>query len=202
MSDAKIQLSTEELELAQNAGWLLTKNKVIEKAFHLFGEVAHRVRDVIIQVPVLLPAEITAAAPKISKGENYNGLPYVMLDYPRLFGKEDIFAVRVMFWWGHFISITLHIKGQYKQKYLPSIVNNLSLLQQHGFCIGISDDEWRHEFAEDNYASLAHYNRQAVEEMLAAVNFCKLSAKIPVQQWNQATGLLADLYEVIFTAIK
>ena len=44
--------------------------------------------------PDFLPAEMLFHSPKISKGENYKGLPYVMLDYPRCFGKTDIFAIR------------------------------------------------------------------------------------------------------------
>ena len=38
MSPAKIQLSVEELQLVQNAQWLLTKNIIIEKVYTLFGE--------------------------------------------------------------------------------------------------------------------------------------------------------------------
>lgn len=202
MNNAKVQLSADELALIQNAEWLLTKNKLIEKVFLLFGDVAHEVRDKITGQPGLLPGEVTAIAPKISKGENYKGLPYVMLDYPRFFGKEDIFAVRVLFWWGNFISITLHIKGKYKEQYLPRIIQQLPLLQQYDFSAGISDDEWRHEFEEDNYTSLRQYDTRTIEAMLSANHFCKLSSKIPLQQWNQAGKLLIELYEVIFNSIS
>ena len=58
------------------------------------------------------------ASAKISKGENM-GLPWVMLDYPRLFGQEDVLAIRTMFWWGHCFSVTLHLKGRYYGAYLP-----------------------------------------------------------------------------------
>lgn len=199
--NAKIQLSAEELELVQDAGWLLTKNKVIDKVFALFGEVAHNVRDIVLPTSVL-PDEVLAVSPKISKGENYKGLPYVMLDYPRLFGKEDIFAIRVMFWWGNFISITLHLKGKYKEQYVPAIVQKLSLLQQHHFAVSISDDEWRHEFEEDNYRLLSAYDSPAIEKILSANAFCKLSSKIPLQRWNEASKLLEELYKVILNSIS
>ena len=54
---------------------------------------------------------IVQSTPKIAKGENYLQLPYVLLDYPRCFDKENIFAIRTMFWWGNFFSITLHLSG-------------------------------------------------------------------------------------------
>ena len=67
-----------------------------------------------------LPEEVLIQSPKISRGENYNGLPYVMLDYPRCFGKEDVFAMRTMFWWGNFFSITWHLKGKYSKEYIAA----------------------------------------------------------------------------------
>ena len=68
-----------------------------------------------------LPAEVAEISPKISKGENYNGLPYVMFDYPRFFTKENVFAVRTFFWWANYFSVTLHLKGEYKEMFAETI---------------------------------------------------------------------------------
>ena len=199
--NAKIQLSAEELSLVQNAGWLLTKNRIIEKIYGLFGDIAHQVRDELIVNSGILPSAVLVASPKISKGENYKGLPWVMLDYPRLFNRDDTFAIRTMFWWGHFLSVTLHLKGQYKTQYLQPLLKNLPLLAERGFYICVGEDEWRHEFEEDNYKPLSQFNSTAVARMLPANNFCKLSAKISLPQWNQSKELLVGLYETIFTSI-
>lgn len=201
MNVAKIQLSAEELSLVQNAGWLLTKNTIIEKVFALFGDIAHQVRDEIVPNAVFLNEEILRPSPKISKGENYKGLPWVMLDYPRLFNRNHSFAIRTMFWWGHFMSVTLHLKGQYKKQYEPRVLQHLPLLAQRDFFICTGEDEWRHEFDEDNYTPLSQLSFTAVEKMLLANNFCKLSAKISLPQWNQSKELLIGLFETIFTSI-
>ena len=200
---AKIQLSEEELNLVQNAQWLLTKNTIIGKVYELFGELAHEWRNRLNgqPAPVKLQATLLQPGPKISKGENYNGLPWVMLDYPRVFGKEDVFAVRTMFWWGHFLSVTLHLKGTYKQQYSTLLLNNLPLLAQHDFYLCISEDEWRHEFAEDNYLLLSQLSSGEVEKIWQASDFCKLSAKISLRQWNQSKDLLCALVEIIFTSL-
>ena len=201
MGDAKIQLSADELSLVQNAGWLLTKNKIIEKVYGLFGETAQEVREWVIKAPVALPAEVAATTPKISKGEKYLGLPYVMLDYPRLFGKEDLFAVRVFFWWGHYFSITLHLKGKYKEQFLPVLTGNLALLQQNDFYACIETDEWRHELAADNYVPIRQQELPAIANMLAVNSFCKVSAKLSFQQWNESKARLTNLYGVLFKSI-
>jgi hypothetical protein len=201
MGVAKIQLSAEELSLVQNAGWLLTKNTIIEKVYALFGDVAHQLRNTLEAGEGILPAEVLVPSPKISKGENYKGLPWVMLDYPRFFNREDVFAVRTMFWWGHFFSVTLHLKGKYKKQYQQNLLNNFSLLAAKQFYICVSAEEWRHEFEEDNYKLLTQVNLSAIEEILLANNFCKLSAKISLPQWNQSKELLIDLHETVIKTI-
>src|SRR5687768_17202202 len=153
MTFAKIHLSQEELELVQNAEWLLTKNRIIRKVCDMFGLLSEDIKMMSESYPISFP-EIFAASPKISKGENYLGLPYVMLDYPRCFGKLDTFAIRTMFWWGNFFSVTLHLKGKYKSNLLPALQKNFSVLADRNFFISINEDEWRHDFLVDNYAPL------------------------------------------------
>ena len=167
----------------------------------MFGDVTHELRDNFEAGEGILPAEVLVPSPKISKGENYKGLPWVMLDYPRFFNREDAFAIRTMFWWGHFFSVTLHLKGKYKKQYLPTLLKNLSLLASKQFYVCVSAEEWRHEFEEDNYKLLTQLNLPSVEEILLANNFCKLSAKISLPQWNQSKELLIDLHETVIRSI-
>jgi hypothetical protein len=201
MDATKIQLSAEELSLVQNAGWLLTKNTIIEKVYSMFGEIAHRVRDDLNADPALLLPEVLIPSPKISKGENYGGLPWVMLDYPRLFNRRHTFAIRTLFWWGNFFSVTLHLKGDYKERLQQKLLANLPLLAARQFYLCVSGDEWRHEFEEDNYQPLSQLNSSAVEEILLANDFCKFSAKILLPEWNQSKELIIDLYETIVISI-
>ena len=197
---SKLTLSDEELQLVSNSGWILTKQVIIEKVYRLFGNLSDTARLLIENEPALsLP--VIQSTPKISKGENYRGLPYVLLDYPRCFDAENIFAIRTMFWWGHFFSVTLHLKGQYKQQYQQNLLTNLPLLASRQFYLCVSGDEWRHEFEEDNYMPLTQMNSTTVEEILLANDFCKLSAKISLPQWNRSKELIIDLYETIVTSI-
>ncbi|WP_207511985.1 hypothetical protein [Longitalea luteola] len=201
MGAAKIQLSAEELSLVQNAGWLLTKNTIIEKVYALFGEIAHEVRGNFTGLPALGLGDVLVPSPKISKGENYKGLPWVVLDFPRLFNRQDTFAIRTMFWWGHFFSVTLHLKGRYKQQFQQALIANLSVLTAQQFYLCVSEDEWRYEFEEDNYKPLTQLNPSGIEKILLANDFCKLSAKISLPQWNQSKALILGLYETIVTTI-
>lgn len=201
MNPAKIQLSADELALVQNGNWLLTKNAIIEKAVALFGELASHIRQDHHAFLSLLPAEVIAISPRISKGEKYQGLPYVILDYPRVFGREDIFAVRTLFWWGNYFSVTLHLRGRYKAQYVPVLEKHVSLLQEHHFLISITADEWQHDLATAHYTPLDQLDQAAFSAILAGNDFCKLSVRISLQQWDQSKKILMDLYQVIFQTI-
>ncbi|WP_315818053.1 hypothetical protein [Paraflavitalea speifideaquila] len=201
MNVAKIQLSEEESTLVQNAHWLLTKNRIIEKVGLLLGELVSPYRTILHELAVPLPLAVTGSVPKISKGEKYEGLPWVILDFPRVFGKNDTWAIRTLFWWGHFFSITLHLKGVYLQQYSTVLLENITLLQQHGFFICIARDEWHHHFKEDNYIPLCQLDATSIGNMLSGNDFCKLSVKIPLHQWGLANEKLVELYQVVLRAL-
>jgi hypothetical protein len=88
MSPAKVTLSPKELELVNNADWILTKNAVIGKVYELFGQLSEYIVAELAKHPSLTEQGIDFRSPKISKGEQYEGLPWVMLDHPRHFTNE------------------------------------------------------------------------------------------------------------------
>jgi hypothetical protein len=196
MSLAKIQLSKEELLLVQNADWLLTKNRIIKKVYEMFGSMIPELQKLFVHPTVISP-DIFIASAKISKGENYQGLPYVMLDYPRCFGKSDTFAFRTMFWWGNFFSATLHLKGQYKILVVPLLENQARLLAEKNFFICVSGDEWRHDFNPDNYILITDADELTMTNNLVGKDFCKISGKIPLQEWDAAINNLLTFYQTL-----
>ena len=116
MEKTKIALSAKELELVCNKEWILTKHAIVQKVITLFGRALEDMQQQVEQRIHGLPAAVNGQSPKISKGENFQSLPYVMLDYPRYFHKENTLAIRTFFWWGNFFSVTLHLSGEHKEK--------------------------------------------------------------------------------------
>src|SRR5437868_14845354 len=125
MKNTNVELSKNELELVTNADVILTKNSIIEKVYALFGLLSEEYKIILLQHSHHLPAEIFNKAPKIYKGEQYQSLPYVMMDYPRCFYKDDVFAIRSFFWWGNYFSITLQLSGQYLKMFADNITKHL-----------------------------------------------------------------------------
>ncbi|HEX4375089.1 MAG TPA: hypothetical protein VHZ50_17415 [Puia sp.] len=200
MNAAKIQLSPDELLLVQNGQWILTKNAIIKKVYHLFGSLAEVMK--IASAKNNLLAEVLQTTPKISKGENYKGLPYVMLDYPRSFTKENVFAVRTFFWWSNYFSITLHLKGGYKEKFIESIQKNIFLLNENNFYLSITEDEWHHDIDEQNYILLNDLKDDLKQKYFLRSSVVKISAKINLDKWNESESKLLHLYNVILKCLE
>ena len=127
---------------------------------------------------------LDTSSPKISKGENYLQLPYVLLDYPRCFYAGNFFAVRTMFWWGNFFSITLQLKGIYREMSSSLILRHYSFLSGLDYSLAISPDEWRHDFGEDNYRKIKDMDEHDFRLYVAAHPYIKIARIFPLSSWD------------------
>src|SRR5688572_3269810 len=107
MSKTKIALSIKEVEMVNDRDWILTKQRIIHQVYVLFESVVADIDSTVLPGWRSLSKQ-QESLPRIFKGENYLGLPYVTLDYPRLFESDNTLTLRTMFWWGNFVSVTLH----------------------------------------------------------------------------------------------
>src|SRR5262245_30564208 len=122
------KLSETELLLMQDKNFFIHKRNISSKVISLFGELNEELRLLNDSNASHIGADILSVSGKISKGENYLGYPWILLDYPRAFSKENIFAYRSLFWWGSCFSFTLHLSGIHLENFIPAINKNLSSL--------------------------------------------------------------------------
>ncbi len=200
--ETKITLSDKELELICNTDWILTKQVIIDKVYFLFGEQAKLMQQYVIKEKKFLPDEIILSSPKISKGENYNRLPYVMLDYPRCFEKDKTLAIRTMFWWGNFFSLQLQLSGKYKEEALNSLQKNFSALQKNDYWICISSNPWLHHFDKDNYLQLKECSEVDFSSILSRESFVKIGKKIALEQWDKVPEFIQQSFIELISILK
>jgi hypothetical protein len=199
---SKLTLSAEELQLVTDTSWILTKHKIMDKANRLLGNLAMVMKEKILEDKNYLPAAVIASTPKIAKGENYRQLPYLMLDYPRCFDKQNVFALRTMFWWGNFFSCTLHLSGNYKTLFLQALQNNTGALQKNNLCICHNKDEWQHHFENDNYMPANLLTEEEIKKILVQRHFIKVAAKFPLHQWDDAPVLLEKSFTEMMALLR
>ncbi|MFV0605942.1 MAG: hypothetical protein ACK5NK_08895 [Niabella sp.] len=201
MEPTKLQLSQQELNLVVNANWILTKNAVLKKLRNALHELSITQKTIIEKLPIKLPNDILAAPPKITKGENYQGLPYLVLDHPGLFTRNHFFAIRTMFWWGKVLSTTLHLSGKWQQMYADTLWKHLSVYRHNDLLIASGDSEWVHDPADKAYSPVSGISKADLQQAVYKHSFLKLMISAPITDIEKGTAIWEDQFERIILLI-
>lgn len=189
-SETKITFSKHELVCLHDTDFLLTKRVINEKVQTLLLKLASE----LANEPQAMP--LPPIRTKVSKGDNYRGLPYWVLDYPALFEKDDVLAYRTICRWGHEFSFTLHLAGAHLQSHKAQLVagyKKLAAMQDLYVCV--NTQQWEHHFEADNYLPFNEVVDDAIvwERFIDGKDFVKLSVKLPLEAWD---GLVEKGVEV------
>lgn len=190
-----ISLTDYEMKLVSDSNILLTKNKIIQKVYELLGSLADDYKTMLqtgSNTSFLIEKEA-----KIARGENYKGLPYVIMDYPRIFGKVDVFAIRSFFWWGNFFSITLHLTGKYQGIYFSKIEKAINENLFQDWFIGCAPDPWEHHFEKENYTPIS----SGEKKLSANLPYLKISRKISLRKWDEVEFFLRENFRLLIKVI-
>ncbi|MBK9732712.1 MAG: hypothetical protein IPO83_15770 [Chitinophagaceae bacterium] len=182
---AKIILSEDELDVIRDGSFFEKKHRITEKIYQQFANAVRTANDEKIFTGIDFPAGTDYTTGKITKGENYLGLPYILLDFPRNFKGEQRWAIRTMVWWGKFISSTLLISGASMDGVRESVVRQSNILSKKEAWICINESPWIHHFEKDNYQKIKKFSRNEMSSMMKVAGFVKIARKIPITRINQ-----------------
>ncbi|WP_298301280.1 hypothetical protein [Hydrotalea sp.] len=191
---ANVKLSAAELELVTNIPVILTKNRIIAAANALLGEACSGYQ-MLLHAANNVPDAVKQFSPKIYNGENYQGLPWVMLDYPRYFTREEELAIRSYFWWGHYFSITLQMNGAFIPTYAPKL-QQLVFAQTDWFLL-TDEDKWQHTIHSNNAIPLV----EADLKKMMAMPFVKVVKKMPLKHWAEAPVFFQDAFKALMNNV-
>ena len=193
-----LNLSEKEILLLEDKDFLLTKSKVLDKIYQLLEITRNELKEFAENSGFNFPEGMSLATGKISKGENYKNLPYMVLDYPALFSAENVFAYRTMFWWGNFFSTTLHLEGTSLNRYRRILSDNLVNLLNNKIYLGVGDLPWQYHYGKDNYVRLSKNHRDFIADCM----FLKLSRKIQLKDWQMVPGFATDYFKLLLSSLR
>jgi len=191
---SNVELSSKEYAVIENADFLLTKNAAIQKLQKAFGEIADTYRKITESGMDVWQLHCNTH-PKIAKGEQYEGLPYLMLDYPRSFSDTDTFAVRSFFWWGNYFSISLLLTGKSQERLVPQLLTNPILADWH---VDTAATPWQHNWKEETSPKLALLSQQNY----VPKDFFKLSKQMPLSKWQDMEQFFVSSFRQLWTAVN
>lgn len=181
----RFNFDQKELDYLQNQDFLITKRIIIDKIFLMFTHLEKSLVEFIEQQNINIPSGYLSRHGKVSKGENYRQLPYLVLDYPRYFKKNDVFSIRTMFWWGHFFSNTIHLQGKILNELRERIVSNSIILRKYNYYICVHNNPWEYHYRRDNYLPIKELDEIEAENILRRHKFIKISAKTNLEDWQR-----------------
>ena len=164
-------LTPDEFAALQNTHFFMLKRSATDKLMQLFGRLSQAMKELPEHRHFEFPAGCDVQAGKITKGENYQSLPYMVLDFPRLFKPDDIFACRSLFWWGNGFSFTLLLQGHSLNRFLPALIANFQLLAEQNYYLSVAETPWQHEFTPNSYQPCSRYSHTALEQQVARQGF-------------------------------
>lgn len=201
MQGTNLHLSIKETEVILDTNWILTKHRITKKIFEMFDGISQELKIEVEKKSYLFPDNIKYQSGKISKGENYRLLPYLILDYPSFFWKNNFLAFRIMFWWGHFFSVTLHLSGENQKKFIKPELSTYYFLKQFDYYICINDNEWQHHFESSNYKLISQIDFNEFKK-LTQKPFCKIAKHIELTQWKRTPEFILKTFKELLTLME
>lgn len=200
MDNLKVKFEKDELALLTQPEFFLTKKRLGVKINDLLTQCIPIIQEKLEANSPHLPPNIVNSQPKISRGENYLSFPWQILDYPRDFGKDDIFALRTLCWFGNGFSVSLHLSGDYAKKYIDGIASNLSILAKNNFHICIHSDPFQHHFEKDNIILLRDFMLagSSIQWLLENNKFIKIVKLFPFDEIDSLPVKIRNTASVLF----
>ena len=167
--------SEDELSFLSDPSPMLLKLDIFKKLDILFGEVQLTLKSVFSEYDTLFPVGTDQKRGKISKGENYLGLPWMMLDFPALFSKTSTFAIRNFCWWGNHFACYILIGGEALELYKNTLLTELN--PGSGISFIQSNDPWKHKVEANELRKL---DTAEIKRQIEEYGFIKLYATWPL----------------------
>lgn len=196
MEDSKVMFSPSELSLMQNSELFLTKNGIIRNIYGLFGQISSLLTSTVEQTGPDWVKNLSAS-PKISKGEQYEEMPWVMLDYPRIFSKDrGIFALRTFFWWGNYFAVQWVVSGIFIEKgilkeKMERFPENLEGIPLYW---GIVADPWDNRIPQEG---LTKVGVQGLQKPVMEGKTVKIAIKVSLDDWKKMPQLCLGMQQLL-----
>ncbi len=175
--------SQQDFDLLGDKDFLLKKKELTSRIVKKLKSVQSRISETLSESNFQYPEGIKLKSGKISKGENYKGLPYFVLDFPALYTKNDVFAFRILIWWGNAIIYSLHLQGSILEKYRNILINYQNELDGFYLCVG--DSPWEYDFIEGNYQPIDQIDPDIFNSTVLGHPFLKIAKNADFTDLNR-----------------
>ena len=187
--------SEKELRLVNHVELFQCKPAILKKVENRFLALQKGLEKEIIPLSTNLPKNLDLLKNQIARGENHNGFPFLSLDYPQNFSKTEMFTMRTLFWWGHYLGFSLILKGERLTIYLDRLLENRKTEPFQDIFDCLAPNPWEWELNEKNYSRVSKFNDGEFQKTILELGYLKLMRVVTVTDvkfmsliWTQSGG--------------
>lgn len=190
----KLLFKNEEVSLISNAEFLLDKNKILEK---IAQELSLSGKKLAVEIEHSYPkinSQFTKLPPKISSGEKYHDLPYLVMDYPRHFDARKTFSYRILFLWGRYFNFSLHLGSDLID--LDALLNHLNASNSPVY-LSLHDNPWEHYLEEHNFKIGSLVTFDELSKQLKQNKFVKIVHRVGFDEIESLPDLCIQMFGLL-----
>jgi len=139
-------LNLKQISLVRDQSFLVEKREVLDILVKHLNKVEDALKTEVSKHIELLPHGSLTESGKISRGENYRQLPYLVLDFPRFSSGNKVFMYRTMFWWGNYF-LCLLVTENCGYSLIKNTVHN-------DLMINIGESPWNYDLEDPCWEKL------------------------------------------------
>ena len=200
MRKSTIKLTKKEFDFISSKEYPITKRAVIQKFCQRFDEMGMLFRQKLVSKNIKLSAELAEADFKTTRGENYQSLPYVVLDYPKIKEKEFTLLCRTHFWWGKYISLSVMFKADEFE--LKNFANKLKNSIYKKIKLYNGKDIWQQDLSDTHFIKLYKFSEAELYATMQTQLYVKLSVKVSFKNLDELEERAVAFYNEILNTFE
>ena len=185
--------STHEWDLINVTEIFKYKPAILKKAGSYLEELRSTLAEELKAHPKPYPSGTDLLKGQIARGENHKGFPFLSLDIPQYFSKNEFFTYRTLFWWGHYLGFSFILKGSDLNTYSKRLQRCQKDEACHNIYLSQYASPWEWEFDEKHFLKISELSSNEIQETVDRLQYLKLMRFYPVSEksfpelnWTQA----------------
>ena len=172
--------SEKEIKLVNHVEVFQEKPGILKKVQNRLIDLQKELENEITPMASALPDGLDITKNQIARGENHNGFPYLSLDYPQNFSKTDMFTMRTLFWWGHYLGFSLILKGEHLKNYIDRLLQNKNTKSFKDIYVSLAANPFEWELNETNFSLISKSNTENLRKTILGLGYLKIIRVFPV----------------------
>lgn len=198
--NTKIIPTNAELEVACNTNFFDVKRELTTKIVTTLEQYGEKLLEDII-APILKKNGTQSTGIKVSRGENFKGYPYIVLDCPRLYSTDTEVICRTIFRWGHGWSLHFTVQGKTFARIIHSLPVFLDSLSTD-WRLYTGENIWEQDVDSILFVPVLSLSETALSHIINQQGFLKIATQISLSEAVEWPPFPQQTYQVLFDLLK